>query len=97
MTKKEQHKSDILTAWKFLLLFYQFTGNVNCLIVLITTENKIELLQTITYSKSTEHTAYNDKKLTTWINSAKSLKHNWWYIKGWKNYFLLFINCLINK
>ena len=35
-------KSDnILTAWKFLLLIYQFTSNVSCLIDLITTEKKI--------------------------------------------------------
>ena len=34
-------KSDnILTAWKFLLLIYQFTSNVSCLIDLITTEKK---------------------------------------------------------
>ena len=29
------------------------------------------------------------------MNSVKYLKHNWWCIAGWKNYFVLFINCLI--
>ena len=39
--------NNILSAWKFLLLYSQFTGNVNRLIASITTE-KIELLQIIT-------------------------------------------------
>ena len=40
-------RNNILTACKLLLLFYQFTGNVNCLIALITTEKRIELPQII--------------------------------------------------
>ena len=44
-------KSNILTAWKFLLLFYQFNSYVNCLIDclidLITKERKT--VQTTNY------------------------------------------------
>ena len=36
-----------LIALKFLLLFYQFTGNVNHLITLIVKEKELELLQII--------------------------------------------------
>ena len=73
--KKKNHRSDkflttksdsILTARKFLLLFYQFTGNINHLIVLIT-EKKIELLQIINKSNYTEDITCNGKKLTTGI------------------------------
>ena len=57
----QQKSNNILTAWKFLLLFYPFTSNVNSLIALITIEKKWYIYQiTVTNnkSKSTEDITY---------------------------------------
>ena len=67
-------KSDnILTAWKFLSLFYQFTGNVNLFnwCNYYRKENRTATNNKLV--KSTEDITYNDKKLTTCINSVVNL------------------------